>query len=407
MKILLSAYACEPNRGSEPGVGWNWLVQIAERGHHVTVITRKNNKNVIENANYKNANIQYIYYDLPANIIWIKKIIGVHLYYLLWQIGIYFSIKKQLHILKPDIIHHITFVAIRKFSFLCFLGIPFYYGPLGGGESCPDALLKGLPFHYFLKEKLRKLLNSLVKWNPISTAMFNHSRKIFATTNESVAYFPDSLKDKIHTFPAIGVDKEKLKLNKNYENKDLKILYVGNFIYWKGIQIVLDALFILKSKKIDFTFTIVGKGDFELFLKNKVRDLGLEKNIHWIKWLPQEDLKELYQSNDIFLFPSLHDSGGMVLLEAISNGLPVMSFNLGGARYFNNDNIGWIVDVDCKTYQEVIEEMANRLLQISKNHDEIALKSEKCFEDSTNYSWKLTIDRVYKIIEDDFKNIKN
>lgn len=406
MKILLSAYACEPNRGSEPGVGWNWLVQIAERGHNVTVITRKNNKEVIENANYTNANIQYIYYDLPGNIIWIKKIIGVHLYYLLWQIVIYFRVKKQLHILKPDIIHHVTFVAIRKFSFLCFLGIPFYYGPLGGGETCPDALLKGLPFRYYFQEKLRNLLNSLVKWNPISTAIFNHSRKIFATTYESVSYFPNSLRSKIHVFPAIGVNREKLNLNKKNKNTELKILYVGNFIYWKGIQIVLDALFILKSKEVEFTFTIVGHGDFESFLKNKISDLGLEKNIHWIKWLPQEDLKDLYQSNDLFLFPSLHDSGGMVLLEAISNGLPVMSFNLGGAGYFNNNEIGWVIDVNGKCYKEVIEEMSERLSLISKSFDEVALKSQKCYEHSLHYSWKLTVDRVYNIIEEDYKNLK-
>jgi glycosyltransferase involved in cell wall biosynthesis len=406
MKILLSAYACEPNRGSEPGVGWNWLVQIAERGHDVTVITRRNNKEVIENANYKNANIQYVYYDLPTNIIWIKKIIGVHLYYLLWQIGIYFSVKKNLHLLKPDIIHHITFVAIRKFSFLCYLGIPFYYGPLGGGETCPSFLLKGLPLKYRLIEKTRNVFNSLVKWNPISISIFNKSRKIFTTTNESASCFPNSLKEKIHTFPAIGVNNIKGKLQKTNNTEKIKLIYIGNFIYLKGLQILIDALFILKSKEVEFTFTIVGQGDFESFLKNKISELGLEKNIHWIKWLPQGDLKDLYQSNDIFLFPSLHDSGGMVLLEAISNGLPVMSFNLGGAGYFNNNEIGWVIDVNGKRYQEVIKEMSKRLLQISKRHDEIALKSEKCYEQSLHYSWKLTVDRVYSIIEEDFKNLK-
>ncbi|KAB1155791.1 glycosyltransferase family 4 protein [Flavobacterium luteum] len=407
MRVLLSAYACEPNRGSEPGVGWNWLVQIAERGHKVIVITRKNNKEVIENYNYKNENIQYIFFDFPDSIIFIKKIIGVHLYYLLWQIGIYFKVKKRLHILKPDIIHHITFVAIRKYSFLCFLGIPFYYGPLGGGESCPDVLLKGLPLIDLLKEKLRKVLNSIIKWNPISYSIFNHSRKIFTTTTESASYLPDSFKSKIHSLPAIGVTNEINKLKKEAKTGKLKILYVGNFIYLKGLQIVFDALYLLKCQGIDFSFTIVGKGGFKKFLKNKEKKLNLEENIKWINWLPQEELKELYQSNDLFLFSSLHDSGGMVLLEAISNGLPVMSFNLGGAGFFNNDEIGWIINVNKKSYNEVVEEMSNRLLNLTKNTNEIALKSQKCYEESVNYSWKLTVKRVYKIIEEDYKDLKS
>ena len=45
LKVLLSAYACEPNKGSEPGVGWNWLIEIAKLNHKVTVITRSNKKN--------------------------------------------------------------------------------------------------------------------------------------------------------------------------------------------------------------------------------------------------------------------------------------------------------------------------------------------------------------------------
>ena len=43
-KILLSAYACEPNKGSEPGVGWNWAIQLSKMGHIVKIVTRQNNK---------------------------------------------------------------------------------------------------------------------------------------------------------------------------------------------------------------------------------------------------------------------------------------------------------------------------------------------------------------------------
>lgn len=93
MKILLSAYACDPNKGSEPGVGWNWAVELSSKGNEVWVITRENNRVSIEKEleAHPRKNLNFCYFDLP---IWLKlrekKIIGIHFYYLLWQVGIFF-----------------------------------------------------------------------------------------------------------------------------------------------------------------------------------------------------------------------------------------------------------------------------------------------------------------------------
>jgi hypothetical protein len=92
MKVLLSAYACEPGKGSEPGVGWNWVRQIAPFAE-VWVITRSNNREAIEKALAEEPlpNVHWVYFDLPRWArFWKKGQRGVHLYYYLWQVGIYF-----------------------------------------------------------------------------------------------------------------------------------------------------------------------------------------------------------------------------------------------------------------------------------------------------------------------------
>jgi len=71
MKILLSAYACEPNRGSEPGVGWHWALEIEKLGHEVWILTRSNNKPVIDeyySQNKQPSNLHFAYFDLPDEI---------------------------------------------------------------------------------------------------------------------------------------------------------------------------------------------------------------------------------------------------------------------------------------------------------------------------------------------------
>ena len=96
MKVLVSVYACEPGQGSEPGVGWNWIKQIA-RYHQVWAITRSNNREAIEKALDKNLvdNVHFYYADLPYCMrFWKKGRRGIHLYYYMWQIHIYFIIRK-------------------------------------------------------------------------------------------------------------------------------------------------------------------------------------------------------------------------------------------------------------------------------------------------------------------------
>src|SRR5215207_5807638 len=139
MKILISAYACEPNKGSEPGVGWNWARQAA-RFHQVWVITRKNNQSAIESELSRNpvSNLNLVYHDLPKWArFWKRGSRGVHLHYLLWQLTALRKVQRLHREVEFDAGHHVTFVSFRFPSCLCSLGIPFIWGPLAGGERVP------------------------------------------------------------------------------------------------------------------------------------------------------------------------------------------------------------------------------------------------------------------------------
>ena len=96
MNILLSAYSCEPGKGSEPGIGWHWTLEIANRGHNVTVITRENNKGNILKYFAKNnsspKNIKFIYCGFPKWVEALKKQSNfIYPYYIIWQFKAYKS----------------------------------------------------------------------------------------------------------------------------------------------------------------------------------------------------------------------------------------------------------------------------------------------------------------------------
>jgi len=155
--ILATAYAINPYKGSEDGMGWNFILQIA-RFNHVIAITRENNRLHIEkfisdNPNLLYANIQFLYYDLPYWMrFWKKGGRGAMLYYLMWQHGIVSFIKKQS--LLFHVVHNVNFHNDWTPSFLWKLNKPFVWGPVGHHPFIPSQYLKPYGITHRIKDRL-------------------------------------------------------------------------------------------------------------------------------------------------------------------------------------------------------------------------------------------------------------
>ena len=136
IRVLISAYACEPNKGSEPGVGWNWTLQMAKMDE-VYVITRSNNRKVIETFLQKHPveHLHFYYHDCATWKRKMKKLPnGIFVYYKMWQKEILPIARKIVEDEKIDIVHHITFNEFRTPGKLYQLPVPFVWGPIGGGQ---------------------------------------------------------------------------------------------------------------------------------------------------------------------------------------------------------------------------------------------------------------------------------
>ncbi|TLU65068.1 glycosyltransferase family 4 protein [Thalassotalea litorea] len=396
MKILISAYACEPNRGSEPGVGWNWAKELGLKGHDVTVITRLNNKESIEQAS-KLTNVKFIYYDLPELLKkWKKGNRGVHLYYFLWQLCIYKIAKKLVVEEQYDVIHHVTFVSIRQPSFLGALNVPFVFGPVAGGESIPKLQRAGMSIRATGREKIRDCINGLVKYDPFMRLTFKSANKIFVTSEETKQLLPRRYQKEAEVKLAIGVDTSDSFPVERAAEKKLRILYVGNFIYLKGIHLALRAFAEFLKVKPNAKFTLVGKGEEKEKLQILASELNITSKLEWVNWVAQDELPLLYQKNDVLLFPSLRDSGGMVVLEALSFGTPVICFNIGGPGTIVNESCGLKVNIDNICDLQAIKRLKEQLCKL----DESTLKklSKGAFMEAKRHSWDKLSEGVYENI---------
>ena len=416
-KVLLSAYACEPNRGSEPGIGWNWAIEIAKRGHFVYVLTRANNENVIFNFfkdRAKPENIKFIYYDLPSWVLFFKKgTLGVNFYYFLWQLTSYcFIVKKQKlfpNEYKFDFVHHITFGVFRHVSLFYKLGIPFFFGPVGGGEELPNNLKRSFSVKYQFIESIRELINWFSKFNPFLLRMYSKTALIFCKTKETKNFIPPKFHDKSIISLEIGMLKEKINSTLNvYTNNpklEFNILYVGRFLYWKGIDLAIDVISNLKNEyKINCKLTMIGQGNYLTHMNEKILKMNLNKDINIIDWIDQSELKSFYRKSNIFLFPSLHDSSGNVVLESLSNGLPVACLDLGGPSEITNKKSSIITSTHDKSHIQIVESLARSIYELYIDQEKLYKMKKESIIRASEFTWDKTIDKVYKTIESYMEN---
>ena len=366
MKILLSAYACEPNKGSEPEVGWRWAITLCKKGNEVYVVTRKNNKINIEKYIKKNKikNLNFIYFDFPN---WLLKLIkgksnpNAYLHMLLWQVAIFFIIKSRIKISSFDLIHHVTYVNYRLPSFLCLLRIPFIFGPIAGGDTIPPQLKNNFSIRGKIREFLREVHISLSKYSPLINLTLRNSTKIFTNSTDTKKKIPTKFHKKTKVILAIASDnrgKKKYKIKKNY--KTFNICYAGNLIDIKGVNILIKTFIKITKKNKNVILNIVGEGNQKKLIESISRKHQVQNQIKWYGQVKQTKLFKIFKKSNLLFFPALRDSGGMVILEAMSNGLPSAVLNIGGPGQIVDNKCGIRVNVKNKSEEVIIDEFQKK-----------------------------------------------
>ena len=401
MKILLSAYACEPNKGSEPGVGWNWALALARRGYDVHVITRSNNRPSIGRAYTRsNSRLTFHYFDLPRWLrFWKHWPGGIYLYYLFWQVGAY-KIAKRLHAKERfDCVQHITFVSYRQPSFMGRLGIPFIFGPVGGGETMPPQFRKSLPLFGKLAESLRNAGNRMVALDPLMRETYARAQIIACATEETLAAIPARYRNKCIVQRAIGIEEPDASHNPDARcgpaSAHSQFLFVGRLIYWKGLHLAFRAMGRVKSEIPGVNLCVIGEGSDRRWLKQIASHSGVANMVQWIGRKPRDEMRTEYQNSLGLLFPSLHDSGGMVVLEALAEGLPVICLDLGGPGSIVNSSCGFSLPVGQRTEDEIIEGLATAIRRFANDGNLRCRLARGALDRAVELTWDEAVDALY------------
>ena len=211
---------------------------------------------------------------------------------------------------------------------------------------------------------MRDLSNHTITLNPLVRHGLTSAAAIFTKTPDTARILTPSMQRKSINFLELGLESARPSRPQRPPGPP-RLLFAGRLLYWKGAHIAIQALAELIRVSPDAQLTIVGKGTEEGRLRAAAVAHGVAGNIRFVPWLPQEKLFEQYQTHDLFVYPSLHDSSGNAVLEALSFGLPVVCLDLGGPAQIVTPDAGAIVstaDRDTTQLAAAIAVQIERLL---------------------------------------------
>jgi len=348
--ILATTYAVNPYKGSEDGMGWNFVCQIA-RFRQVIAITRENNrkpveKYMLENPDERYKNIQFLYFDLPYWMrFWKKGSRGAMLYYWMWQRGVVSFIKKQN--LSFDIVHNLNFHNDWTPSYLWKLNKPFVWGPIGHHPRTPDQYLK--PYHpiYQIKDHLTWLIKQSF-WNcSFSLKKTTKKASFICCMNQSVPKVLNLQNKKYAIIPSVAT--EDFGYDPVQNNKKFTLISAGRLVPLKGFDLSILAFStflkqLSENEKNDCELVIVGSGPELGLYESLCEQENIQDYVKFINWIDRTDLMKLFRQSSAFLFPS-HEGAGMVVAEALSFGLPVICLENCGPGEFIDNNCGFVIPV--------------------------------------------------------------
>lgn len=409
MKIFVEAYSCEPEEGSEKGVGWHTVCQLAgEFEHELTVVTRSANREAIEGSSDPRVkHIRWIFVD-PSNCFQrIKKRggFGLRIYYMAWQREMRKVAQVYLKDHQVDVLHRLTFGSIVPPTLLAGFGLPLVIGPAGGAEMSPPELAKDLAFRHRLKDSFRAILFEWVMRLPSTRRAYQNCSVALGATEASVAAFSDLGVDDIRLVPQSGCGGDEV-VSFAEENPDqgppkegaVRLLTASRLIHWKAVALAIEAVHQAVKRGVEVELEILENGPELKRLQQMVSDYGLEKRVKFLGRLPNlQDVYGKIRECDALFHPALNEAFGQVVLESLVLGRQVLCLDWAGPGMIVTEGCG--VKVKPGPREQVISDFADAIAALVGRRERWNEIQAAAVTRSKDFSWmKLAtqVDQAYR-----------
>jgi glycosyltransferase involved in cell wall biosynthesis len=326
VKILLSAFSCNPRLGSEFSTGWNWAATLAEMGHDVTVLTAAQFRDDLLAADADKIDFRFI--DFPASSLRrFSGTLGLYETYLRWQDAALNHIQAEGG--RYDVAHHVTWGGLHLGSQLWKLPTPFVYGPAGGGQTAPANYWRYFGREWPAEVVRTVLTGRLLELNSRCRQTIRNSA-VTLVNNSATAKACARLGGKdVRYMLADGLAPSWIGAAHTQPTGTPVVLFIGRLIPRKAPTLAVEAFAKLRQK-IPARMVIAGDGPLREKVLATIERLGLTDDVQLLGAIPYSDVKSVYDSASVLLFTSLRESFGAPFIEALGRGLPTVALDYSG-----------------------------------------------------------------------------
>lgn len=405
LKVLINAYACSPGMGSEPGMAWNWVKNLA-KFCELYIITEGEFREKIEAVvpTLEQGGNMHFYYNPVSDEIrkmcWNQGDWRFYKYYRQWQWKTYLMAKDICVKERIDVLHQLNMIGFREPGYLWKLskenGVPFVWGPIGGLKQFPTAYLKGAGLKMQLFMRLKNFLNI---WQ------LKHEKRVdeaLRTAKLLISSIPDSYRalKKYKGLESIVIPETGCFLSEDistarFDAEEFHIMWVGKFDFRKQLPLALQAVALAKNPKLKLDVYGNGSvGQVEM-AKRMGEELGISQQVIWHGNQKNDGVMEAMRKAQLFFFTSVNEDTSTVVLEAVSNRLPVVCFNACGMSAVIDDSVGRKIALSHPS--QSAHDFARILNKLEGNRSLLRQLSENCRQRQMELSWEV---KARKVVEE-------
>jgi glycosyltransferase involved in cell wall biosynthesis len=337
--VLIVAENASMRLGGEPSLAMHWFLRLLKEGVDVHLLVHVRSKPELDQSLSRfPSRIHYVPEVLLQTICWklgkslpdhVRSFTSDWLVHLVTQFMQRRAARHLIEQYKIDIVHEPTPVSARLPSMMYGLGVPVVIGPMNGNMTYPPGFRsRSLLERAFVPvaRRLTDLANYLIpgkRW-----------AEVLLVANERTRLaLPSGFRGKVRILCENGVDTDVWQRPDHLPARPvdgLRLVFLGRLVFWKGADMLLDVFAEVKKQTPSAELWIIGDGPERSRLQRQAEALGICGAVTFHGWAAREECPRLLSQCDVFLYPSVFDCGGVVVLEAMSLGLTVVALNWGG-----------------------------------------------------------------------------
>ena len=380
LRVLLIADACSPHIPSVPLQAYLLTRALARRSDlEILLATNRYNEAVLKNDPIaKEVRIEYVPRDELA--VWFINT-GNRLRkpglsyttamafnfpgYLRFESHLRYLVRDRFRDGTIDIVHRIAPNSPVMASRLAYLeNVPMVVGPLNGGLPWPKEYSD---LGRREAEPLRKI-RFLYRYSYFHRRMYRHLAGVIAGSRHTATEIPDYFRGRTYYIPDNGVDPERTPFADGWPEPDgaFRFVTVGRLVPYKAMDLAIEALAgsaVLKSCRL----TVVGDGPYRDYLVGLAAERGVADRVEFLGNVDHQRVGEVLRRSQAFVFPSLREFGGAVVIEAMASGVPPIAVNYGGPGEHVTPETGLLIPL-CRR-EELVVKLRQAMERLFLDHD--------------------------------------